>query len=63
MLCFAFPNTPEERLKEVQDQIDYCQHMLQAPSEINDDSRAFLLAEYSREVEPTKTNSKPDKSA
>lgn len=55
------PGYPEQ-VKEIQEQIDYCQHLLQAPSEINDDWKAFLLAEYSRQIHPAKTKGKVDQS-
>lgn len=52
--CHLFPSTPKERLKEIQQEIDYCQSLLQAPSEINDDWKAFLLAEYSSRIQQTR---------
>ena len=50
--CSLFPSTPEERLKEIQEQINCCQYLLQAPSEIDEVWKAFLLAEYSRKISP-----------
>ena len=37
-------------LARIEKEIDYCQHLLDAPSDINDTWRAFLLAEYSRQI-------------
>jgi hypothetical protein len=58
--CHLLPSTPEERLKEIQQEIDYCQYLLQATSEINDDWKAFLLAEYSSRIQQTRANKRLD---
>jgi len=39
----------------IEEEIDYCQYLLDAPSEISDDWRAFLLAEYSSQIQPAKS--------
>ena len=55
--CHLFPRYSKD-LEGVQKEIDYYRYLLQAPSEINDDRKAFLLAEYSRQIQPAKTKGK-----
>lgn len=59
--CHLIPSYSKD-LEGVQKEIDYCQYLLQAPSKINDDRKAFLLAEYSRQIQPAKTKGKLDES-
>lgn len=59
---YQLPPGYPEQLEETQEQIDHCQYLLQVPSEINDDWKAFLLAEYSRQIHPAKTKGKVDQS-
>ena len=55
--CRLLPGYSKQ-LEGVQDEIDYCQHLLEAPSEIDDDWKAFLRAEYSRQIRPARENLK-----
>ena len=55
------PGYPEY-LEEVQEEIDYYEH-LQSPSEIDDVRKAFLLAEYSSQIHPAKTKEKLNESS
>ena len=48
--CSLFPSTPDERLNDIQEEINCCQYLLQASSEIDEVWKAFLLAEYSRKI-------------
>jgi len=48
------PGYPEY-LEEVQEEIDHYQHLLQHPTKISDDEKAFLLATYAREIQPART--------
>jgi len=57
--CRVLPGYSKQ-LEGVQEEIDYCQHLLEAPSEIDDDWKAFLRAEYSRQIQPARTNRNPD---
>jgi hypothetical protein len=43
-----------DTLKRIEEEVDYCQYLLDSPSEINDEWRAFLLAEYASQIESTK---------
>ena len=49
--CRLLPGYSKQ-LEGVQEEMDYCQHLLEAPSEIDDDWKAFLRAEYSRQIQP-----------
>jgi len=55
------PGYPEY-LEEVQKEINCYEHLMQAPSEIDDVRKAFLLTEYSSQLHPAKTKGKVDKS-
>jgi antitoxin component of RelBE/YafQ-DinJ toxin-antitoxin module len=57
--CRLLPGYSKQ-LEGVQDEMDYCQHLLESPSEIDDDWKAFLHAEYSRQIQPAKTNRNPE---
>ncbi len=50
-LCYAFrpfgPDSYKDELRQLEKQIDYCQHLLNNPTDIDDESKQFLLAEYS----------------
>jgi hypothetical protein len=55
--CQLLPGYSEQ-LEGVQEEINYCQDLLEAPSEIDDDWKAFLRAEYSRQIQPARENLK-----
>ncbi len=55
--CRLLPGYSKQ-LEGVQEEMNYCQHLLEAPSEIDDDWKAFLRAEYSRQVQPARENLK-----
>jgi len=57
--CRLLPGYSKQ-LDSVQEEMDYCQHLLEAPSEIDDDWKAFLRAEYSRQIQPAGKNINPD---
>jgi len=57
--CRLLPGYSKQ-LEGVQEEIDYCQHLLEAPSEIDDDWKAFLRAEYSSQIQPAGKNKHPD---
>jgi vacuolar-type H+-ATPase subunit I/STV1 len=50
-LCYAFrplgPDSYKDELRELEKQIDCCRHLLNNPTDIDDESKQFLLAEYS----------------
>jgi len=50
-LSYAFrplgPGSYKDELDKLEKQIDYCQHLLNSPTEIDDESKQFLLTEYS----------------
>jgi hypothetical protein len=48
--CSLFSRHSGE-LARMAEEIDYCQHLLDAPSDINGRWKAFLLAEYSRQIQ------------
>ncbi len=52
--CLVFSKGSEETLGDLDETIIRCQRLLQHPSEIDDDSKAFLLAEYSRRIPTNK---------
>jgi vacuolar-type H+-ATPase subunit I/STV1 len=52
--CLVFSKGSEETLGDLDETIIRCQRLLQHPSEIDDDSKAFLLAEYSRRIPANK---------
>ena len=56
--CRLLPGYSKQ-LEGVQEEMDYCQHLLEAPSEIDDDWKAFLRAEYSRQ-KPARKSRNPD---
>jgi len=58
--CRLLPGYSKQ-LEGVQEEIDYCQHLLEAPSDIDDDWKSFLCAKYSRQIQPARTNRSPDK--
>jgi len=55
--CRLLPGYSKQ-LEGVQEEIDYCQDLLADPSEIDDDWKAFLRAEYSRQIQPARKNLK-----
>jgi len=57
--CRLLPGYSKQ-LEGVQEEIVYCQHLLEAPSEIDDDWKAFLRAEYSSQIQPAGKNKHPD---
>ncbi len=52
--CVVFSKGSEETLGDLDENIIRCQRLSQHPSEIDDDSKAFLLAEYSRRIPANK---------
>jgi len=58
--CRLLPGYSKQ-LEGVQKEIDYCQRLLEVPSEIDDDWKVFLRAEYSRQIQPARKNRNPDK--